>query len=88
MTTDTIEQIDALLHLDAQGTLTTPIPRLARDLLAKCREHLIAPRVMKSTPEMRARIRELMSPEQDQYDLAVAYVLEDLEEFLKPFNRS
>ena len=34
---------------------------------------------MKSTPDMRARIRELMEREQDDYDRAVDCVLEDLE---------
>jgi hypothetical protein len=34
---------------------------------------------MKSTPAMRARIRELMSNEQDDYDRAVECVLDDFE---------
>lgn len=37
---------------------------------------------MKSTPEMRARIRELMRPAQDDYDRAVACVLDDLESLI------
>ena len=35
--------------------------------------------MMKSTPAMRARIRELMSNEQDDYDRAVECVLDDFE---------
>ena len=34
---------------------------------------------MKSTPAMRARIRELMNNEQDDYDRAVECVLDDFE---------
>ena len=34
---------------------------------------------MKSTPAMRARIRELMGNEQDDYDRAVECVLDDIE---------
>ncbi|WP_375048928.1 hypothetical protein [Bradyrhizobium sp. 8-10B] len=34
---------------------------------------------MKSTPEMRARIRELMTNPQDDYDRAVECVLDDLD---------
>jgi hypothetical protein len=34
---------------------------------------------MKSTPAMRARIRELMGKEQDDYDRAVECVLDDIE---------
>jgi len=34
---------------------------------------------MKSTPEMRARIRELMTDPQDDYDRAVECVLNDFE---------
>jgi hypothetical protein len=37
---------------------------------------------MKSTPEMRARIRELMTSPQDDYDRAVECVLDDLEGML------
>lgn len=37
---------------------------------------------MKSTPEMRARIRELMTEPQDDYDRAVECVLDDLEAIL------
>ena len=35
--------------------------------------------MMKSTPAMRARIRELMSNEQDDYDRAVECLLNDFE---------
>jgi hypothetical protein len=42
---------------------------------------------MKSTPEMRARLRELMKPEIDQCDLAVMYVLDDLERILQKLGR-
>lgn len=34
---------------------------------------------MKSTPEMRARLRELSQPEGDDYDRAVVMVLDDLD---------
>lgn len=37
---------------------------------------------MKSTPEMRARIRELMTSPIDDYDRAVGCVLDDLEHML------
>ncbi|MCS3690886.1 hypothetical protein [Bradyrhizobium elkanii] len=37
---------------------------------------------MKSTPEMRARIRELMTNPQDDYDRAVECVLDDLDELI------
>jgi hypothetical protein len=39
--TNTIEQIDALLHLNKNGSLTSPIPGLAVELLEKYRAHLI-----------------------------------------------
>jgi hypothetical protein len=42
---------------------------------------------VKSTPEMRARLRELMKPEIDQCDLAVMYVLDDLENILRKLGR-
>jgi hypothetical protein len=38
--TNEVEQIDALLHLNANGSLTSPVPGLAIDLLKKYRAHL------------------------------------------------
>jgi hypothetical protein len=38
--TNEVEQIDALLHLNANGSLTSPVPGLAIELLKKYRAHL------------------------------------------------
>jgi hypothetical protein len=36
--TDLVDQIDALLYLDKNGSLTSPLPGLAREVLTKCRD--------------------------------------------------
>ena len=43
---------------------------------------------MRSTPEMRARIRELMTDPQDDYDRAVECVLDDIEVLEPMFDRA
>lgn len=39
---------------------------------------------MKSTPQMRARARELATPPRDDFDRAVLAALDDLEDMLRP----
>jgi hypothetical protein len=73
---------------DTQMTVEIVVPggyRSAEELLADCGFERASRPPLASTPEMRARMRELLKPLADDFDRATIVVLDDLDSLVKRY---